>query len=145
MNIEEFIIARVNERSEDYTHHFYIATHYSGVAHNHESHRLLAGVEFCNKAHERECVLAWAEMVLEIVEWHKNWPVLVESKPKLTMFDDFDIYNIKYSMSNQIAWTTQDLYIKTFGTQPPTAPIMAIIARQWKNHPDYNEDWNIDA
>lgn len=75
------------------------------------------------------------------VEWHKSWPVLLETKPKFdVMADDFE--NVRYRMSQQITWVTEEEYRKKFGSEPPTAPLLKDMAAVWQTHPDWREDWN---
>lgn len=88
---------------------------------------------------------AQVQAMLGILEWHQNWPVLVETPPKFepNMFDDFDAGLNSYTMkvSQQIGWLTQQEYRKRFGSEPPTAPVVALLAAIWADHPDYDLEW----
>jgi hypothetical protein len=81
----------------------------------------------------------------KILQWHDNWPVLTETEPQFELnqnpIDDFDSF--RYSITTKMAWLTQQQYVETFGTAPPTAPILKFIAATWDYHPDYNEEWRV--
>lgn len=77
-----------------------------------------------------------------VVEWHKNWPLLVQglpefSTPEKITSDD----SIVYQFSQRIAWMTNQEYIKKFGLEAPAAPLLRQIASMWDNHPDFKEEW----
>lgn len=86
-------------------------------------------------------VLATCKAHREIVEWHKSWPVLVESEPVFERADLSDVNSMTYRMSKQIAWTTEQKYREHFGTEPPTGPILRIMAAVYADHPGYREEW----
>lgn len=117
MTIEEFILHRVAEQ----------------------------GGTYYRKREDYEFFKAWEKSMIQIVEWHSQWPVLVESPTKFepNLFDDFEAGANSYMIraSKQIAFVTQQEYRKVFGSEPPTAPILRIIAAIWKDHPDYDEEW----
>lgn len=77
-----------------------------------------------------------------IVEFHKSWPVLVETPPTFeTVGDALDIDSVTFRASQQMAWFTQEEYRKRFGDEPPTAPMLATMAEVYADHPDYDEAW----
>lgn len=78
-----------------------------------------------------------------IVEFHESWPVLVESPPAFDNVDPADLNSMTYRMSKQIAWTTQEQYRVRFGEDPPTAPMLAVMAEVYADHPDYREEWRM--
>jgi hypothetical protein len=83
----------------------------------------------------------------DVIEWHKNWPIMVETPPKfekIEPYTDDPAYSMKYQMTQQIAWVTQEEYRKRFGSEPPTAPLLAKMAARYSDHPDYNPDWRIE-
>lgn len=86
------------------------------------------------------CAQLW-----KVVEMHKDWPVLLKtpSEIKPDYNDQFvdHIDNIKFTMTQQIAFLTQEEYRKKFGNEPPTAPMVLSIARMWSDHPDFKEEW----
>lgn len=75
----------------------------------------------------------------DLLTMHKNWPVMVLSEPDYTFDTSSD--NIVYRMSQKIVWATQEEYRKKFGSEPPTAPMVARMAEMWKQHPDFNQEW----
>lgn len=84
------------------------------------------------------------QMMREAVEWHKNWPVLVETEPKFTAEYDTSVGNsfaVRYQ--HQMAWVTQQEYIKRFGSQPPTAPLLRKWANVWSRDPEFHEEWRL--
>ena len=81
-------------------------------------------------------VLAECEAKRRIVEWHESWPTLVTTPAKFER-DDIDLDNYTYRMSQEIAWMTTREYVARFGIDPPTAPILAMLALPYADHPDY--------
>lgn len=77
-----------------------------------------------------------------IIEWHKNWPVLAESPPEYKMdFGSGDINKFHMSVTQQMAWLTQEEYRKKFGSEPPTAPLIREMASMYNAHPDWRPEW----
>jgi hypothetical protein len=76
-----------------------------------------------------------------VIEFHKQWPVLVETPPKLDRTDDGGLDSATFRMSRQIMWATEQEYRKRFGDEPPTTPIMRALASVYSDHPDYREEW----
>lgn len=80
----------------------------------------------------------------KILELHQKWPVLVETPQELEVIKDFDISNTnQFTMRayKQIEWMTNQEYIKKFGTEPPTTPIVLALAAIYCDHPDYDPEW----
>lgn len=77
----------------------------------------------------------------KILELHQKWPILVETPQELEVIKDFDINSISMRMYKRIEWMTNQEYIKKFGTEPPTAPIVLALAAIYCDHPDYNTEW----
>jgi len=78
----------------------------------------------------------------EILRWHKDWPILMESQPELEWHrGTLDMERLTYQMSLQIQWLTQDEYRRKFGKEPPTAPLLRRMVREYMEHPDYQEEW----
>lgn len=105
-----------------------------------------AAWEHMERVHRRTQVLADLEAKHRIIEWHRNWPVLVESEPEV----DFNVKDgtldaTTLRMSKRIAWLTDQAYRDHFGTEPPTGPIIAIMAAAYSSHPDYDESWRPSA
>lgn len=92
--------------------------------------------------HDPARVLAECEAKRRIVEWHKNWPVLVESQPTIEPIDrPGDPMSLAYRASQQIAWMTEREYVARFGSEPPTSPILRLLALPFVDHPDYRQEW----
>jgi hypothetical protein len=93
-------------------------------------------------------VLAECESKRRIIEWHKKWPVLVEEPPTFEQDDaegyDYargDMSSMTMRMSQRIAWTTEQRYRETFGSEPPTGPVLRLLALPYADHPDYRDEW----
>ena len=84
-------------------------------------------------------VLAECDAKRRIVELHQGWPVLVTSPPGFST--DESLPGVTMRMSQQIQWQTQSEYRERFGDEPPTAPILAILALPYADHPDYRDEW----
>ena len=85
-----------------------------------------------------ERVLADVEAKRAIIDWHANWPVLVETQPEVRA-DSIDA--LHYTMSRQMAWLTEREYVAQFGSEPPTGPILRLLALPYASHPDYRQEW----
>lgn len=85
-------------------------------------------------------VLAESESKRRIIEWHKSWPVLVETAPTFDQ-TDYDLSSMTLRMSQKIMWQTDQEYRDRFGTEPPTGPVLRMLALPYADHPDYNADW----
>ena len=86
---------------------------------------------------ERQC-----QVLMDIVEMHESWPVLVQSPVEFDVKPgDVDSY-IMYAQQ-KIQWLTEKEYYKKFGEQPPTAPLVNRIAAIFSWHPDYDPAWAI--
>jgi len=87
-------------------------------------------------------VLRECEAKRAIIRQHEGWPVLVEREerfPELTRTDGLP--GISIAMGRQIAWLTEREYIKRFGTEAPTAPMIQTLAAVYRDRPEYREDW----
>ena len=87
---------------------------------------------------EAQDVLADVEAKRAIIDWHENWPVLVEARPEVRA-DSIDA--LHYTMSRQMAWLTEREYVAQFGSEPPTGPILRLLALPYASHPDYRQEW----
>lgn len=86
-------------------------------------------------------VLAECEAKRAIIEQHQNWPVYVESEPSELEQVASGLNDVTYRMTRQMAWLTTREYVKRFGTEPPTAPMIRTLAAVYKDHPDYQQEW----
>lgn len=77
----------------------------------------------------------------DILEWHKSWPVLVEGPPKYEKVRSFHPDIAAYQISQQMEWITRQEYIRRFGEEPPTAPLLRKIASRFCWHEDFEEEW----
>lgn len=89
-------------------------------------------------------IMAECKAKRAIVDFHQAWPVLVEQpeplwdKPIISL-DDVNAHT--FYVQRKIGWFTQEEYRKKFGDEPPTAPLIAVIAAVYSDHPDYQEEW----
>ena len=117
MNITEFLEARITEDEKQ------VAKHLPALS----SHGLGDyGLRILD-----ECAAKRA-----IIKQHESWPVLVERKPSEIEQVAGGLNSITYRMTSEIAWFTTTEYIKRFGTEPPTAPMILTLAAIYKDHPD---------
>ena len=84
-------------------------------------------------------MLADCEAKRRIVELHRSWPVLVEREPTFEQVGGMD--SLTFRASQQLAWMTDREYRAKFGSEPPTAPMLAALAEVYADHPDYDEAW----
>lgn len=75
-----------------------------------------------------------------VIKWHKNWPVLLETTPEIRTIENHTD-EIVLQATQQIKWTTTDEYVKRFGKDAPTAPLLLQMAALYSEHPDYDETW----
>lgn len=80
-----------------------------------------------------------------IIRQHEEWPVLVEREPSQLESVAGGLESITYRMTREIAWMTTREYVKRFGVQPPTAPMIRTLAAVYKDHRDYQKEWAADA
>lgn len=126
MTIVEFIEARVAEIEHNVSkHHYFIEV--SG--------------QFHTIARE---MLAVCQGYRDILELHNNWVVALETP--ITYETDLtpnplsiDSYLMK--ASREVMFLTEQQYRLRFNKVPPTAPMIRAVARIWKDHADYQEEW----
>lgn len=88
----------------------------------------------------------WNRMLAEcaakraIIAQHQAWPVLAEKAPEYSTSDD-GLNGISYRVNQQMMWLTEQEYVKKFGEAPPTAPMIRTLAAVYKDHPDYQPEW----
>jgi hypothetical protein len=97
--------------------------------------------------HDPARVLAEVEAKRKIIAFHDQWPVLVQTEPKIefsgsdTLGATIDQYAVR--MSQQIDWQTTQQYRARFGTEPPTAPMLRALVQVYSGHPDFEEEWRL--
>jgi hypothetical protein len=82
--------------------------------------------------------------MLEIVKVHDAiWPILTQEPPELQKVETVsDFHTVAYQMRQNIEWHTRDSYVKRFGQDPPTNPIVLSLARIWKTHDNFQPAWS---
>jgi hypothetical protein len=82
--------------------------------------------------------------MLEIIKIHDEiWPVLTQEPAELQKVETVaDFHTVAYQMRQNIEWHTRDSYIKRFGAEPPTNPIVLSFARIWKSHDSFQIIWS---
>jgi hypothetical protein len=143
MNITDFLLARIAE-DEAYAEQAQGET-YGWVDYWTADTRQGTRTESVIYAHafrfDPARVLAECAAKRAIVEQHQQWPVLVESEPSELEQVASGLTDFTYRMTRQMAWLTTREYIKRFGVEPPTAPMLAALAAVYKDHPDYQQEW----
>lgn len=76
-----------------------------------------------------------------IVALHEDWPVLIEAPPVFGIDPALGVDDIAFTMIQRMKWTTQREFIKTFGTEPPTAPMIMALVSIYIDHEDYDPSW----
>lgn len=82
---------------------------------------------------------AEVEAKRRIVALHESWPVLIQTEPKLEVSPE----TWMAKMTSEIAWLTNAEYVKRFGTDPPTAPMLAAMVQVYADHPDFDPAWRV--
>ena len=80
--------------------------------------------------------LAECEAKRRILDFHESWPVMVEEPPRFEARDG-GLESIAFSVSQRMAFLTQEEYRRRFGVEPPTSPMLAALAAVYSDHPDY--------
>lgn len=131
MTITEFILARLAEKQKRAT----VTMSCNQVHPEYDTMCAVLHQQVDDQA-LREC-----EAMRQIVELHKSWPVLMERPPTFEPVDSATPDTFAMRASQQIAWTTEQQYRESFGSEPPTAPMTRALAAIWSDHEDYDEAW----
>lgn len=83
-----------------------------------------------------------------VLDFHKNWPVLVEKPAEIRKMESFknitetlDSYRMEFVQEYDFLLGQE--YMKIFGAEPPTTPMLRRIASIWASHPDFNPEWRL--
>lgn len=90
-------------------------------------------------------VLAECEAKRRIVEFHQQWPVLVETaRPDVALRQPTD-WSDRFAVrvTQEIEWLTTQAYIARFGHEPPTTPVLRALAQVYADHPNFNPAWAV--
>lgn len=144
MTITEFLLSRIAE-DEAVAHEVIEANKTDPVASEHDPECTTWATDgnFGQLAAyiDPQRLLAECAAKRAIIEWHQNWPVLVETKP--TFEQDPSLQGTVVRAWQEIAWLTEREYLGKFGSEPPTAPILRIMAQVYADHPDFKAEWRI--
>lgn len=77
---------------------------------------------------------------MDVIYLHRSWPVLVETEPEFETLEN-ELDTIRYRVSQQLQWMTEQEYIKRFGRKPPTAPLIRKMLERYQDHPDFDPEW----
>lgn len=94
--------------------------------------------------HDPEQVLRVIESNRKILEWHDNWPIMVSGPAMIEPVEpafDATINSISFRMKQEINFLTTKEYVKRFSAEPPTTPILLIMAQPYEKHHDFDPDW----
>lgn len=83
----------------------------------------------------------FAEAIAQILDIHSRWPVLVYSTPTLKAEEGVTPDQLIMRVTQKVNWMIEKEYKRKFGEEPPTGPILRIIAGIWEWHQDYNDAW----
>lgn len=90
--------------------------------------------------HDPARALAECAAKRAIIERHKDWPVLVATKPEFNVVST-DPQGTAFRAAQELAWLTVQEYVKRFGVQAPTTNMVKAIASVYADHPDYDPEW----
>lgn len=91
-----------------------------------------------------DTITEFIDMIEFIVEWHKNWPVLVQKPMEFGKAEEIeDLNSMAYRVTQEIAWLTTQEYRARFGDEPPTGTLLLRVAAMWKTHPGYQVEWTL--
>ena len=134
MTLTEFLLARIAEREVEARHSLAGDLEYLPSLTTKHGDVIYLGVTYPTR------VLAECEAKRKIIALHESWPTLVQTPAKFER-DDGNLDNYVFRMSQEIAWLTTREYVARFGTDPPTAPMLAALALPDADHPDYRPEW----
>lgn len=108
--------------------------------------RLAEGFAFIKTQTDNSVILMnYSNMVQNMffaLEWHDSFPVLVTDKPVFEVESGVNsIDDINYKMTQEVNWFTNQEYIKRFGSEPPTSPLILGWVQPYAWHPDFKEEW----
>jgi hypothetical protein len=126
MTITEFLLARIEEDEKQ--------------AHNVLVFRMNPRTNMPGNQAITARVLAECAAKRAIIKQHEDWPVLVERSPTGGLEAD-DIQSMTFRMVKEIAWLTEREYVKRFGAEPPTTPMIKALAAVYASHADYRQEW----
>ena len=84
--------------------------------------------------------LAECEAKRRIIEWHQAWPILVDAPAGFDAYAE-GLQSATLRMTRHIAWMTEQEYRDRFGSEPPTGPVLRLLALPYAGHPDYRQEW----
>lgn len=84
-------------------------------------------------------VLAECEAKRAIIALHDEWPVLIESEPEYE--PGLHDTSMTYRMTKAVDLATRREYVRRFGAEPMTTPMLRAMASVYADHPDYAEEW----
>lgn len=87
-------------------------------------------------------VVALHTQLRMVLDFHKQWPVLVQKPAQFDMTSDgVDTNTMTYRFVQEMHWLTQQAYVERFGEDPPTAPLLRQMVQAYTYHPDFQEEW----
>lgn len=86
----------------------------------------------------RECAAKRA-----IIKQHEAWPVRVSESVAPSFEATAGTESVTLRMTQRMAWLTEREYVKRFGVEPPTAPMLRTLAAVYADHPDYEQEWAV--
>lgn len=106
---------------------------------------IVSNVDVSHAAHittwTPEFALAQIAAQRKIIEISEEWPLLVEGQPVFGFDGHGD--ETAMTMSQQIAWTTNQKYREVFGDEPPTTPVIRALIQPFSDHPDFEPSWRM--
>jgi hypothetical protein len=77
-----------------------------------------------------------------VLRLHGSWPVLVTGPLESSILETEDGTGHTFLVRQQIEWATNQEYVKKFGTEPPTTPMVDAMLALYSGRPGYREEWS---
>lgn len=152
MNIKDFLLARIAEDEELARDSFY-----EGQSWLPEEEAVVAGdqdldlVFMMDRKRDAQHAAHWsptrvlAECAAKraIIKQHEAWPVRVSESVAPSFEATAGTEAITLRMTQRMVWLTEREYVKRFGVEPPTAPMLLTLAAIYADHPDYQQRWAV--
>lgn len=88
----------------------------------------------------RPAVGALTDTLRNVLNLAEAWPILVSTPPKIEKSTS-DPHSVTYHLTQQLEFVTRNAYQQAFGGEAPLAPFVITWLEQYRDHPDFKEEW----